>query len=137
MRIIIDGFVQAQERPRFARRGRGVHTYDPPKSASYKKYVSLIAKRQVKKPFDEAIEVNILVYREPPKSWSKKKKREALEGKVKPETRPDVDNYVKSILDGLNEIAFTDDSLICRLSAEKRYGKKGMAVVEIKPMDPI
>ena len=36
-----------------------------------------------------------------PQSWSKKKQKMALSGEVKPTTSPDIDNYLKSVLDGM------------------------------------
>ena len=38
-----------------------------------------------------------------------------------PITRPDLDNYLKSIMDGLNNIIWKDDSCICHVDAKKFY----------------
>lgn len=137
-KIIIDGNVQAQERPRFSNRNNVFRTYDPPKSREYKKLVAFQAKRQIKRPFEVPCSVRIRVYREIPKSWSEAKKQQAHEGKILPKTTPDLDNYVKSILDGLNRVAFVDDSLICSLHAYKRYGtpRAEIEIVEIKGKRP-
>ena len=35
--------------------------------------------------------------------------------------RPDVDNLLKSVLDGLNGIVYNDDSQIVRIEADKAY----------------
>lgn len=91
------------------------------------------AKKQIDEPFDESIAIKIAVYREVPKKWSLKRIGEALDGNILPKTRPDLDNYLKAILDGLSGIAFTDDNLICRIEAEKWYGKP-RAEIEITPM---
>lgn len=39
-----------------------------------------------------------------------------------PTVKPDADNIAKSILDSLNNIAFTDDSHVIELSVRKLYG---------------
>lgn len=111
-----------------------MRTYDPPESRKYKKRVEQSARLVCDEPIDVPVELDVVVYREPPKSWSKKKKKEALDGLIVPETRPDLDNYLKSILDGLNEVAFTDDNLVCRIVAEKRYGEE-KAIIEIRELD--
>jgi len=51
------------------------------------------------------------------KPKSAPKKREIL-----PTTRPDIDNYIKLVLDSLNGYAFDDDSQIIELHASKVYG---------------
>jgi len=35
--------------------------------------------------------------------------------------RPDIDNLAKSVIDGLNDIAFRDDGQIAMLHIQKRY----------------
>jgi Holliday junction resolvase RusA-like endonuclease len=45
-------------------------------------------------------------------------------------TRPDIDNVIKIILDGMNEAAYLDDQQVHMISAEKRYGD--LARVEIR-----
>ena len=50
-----------------------------------------------------------------------KKKRESLIGQ--PHTKkPDCDNVDKSVLDGINGIAYEDDRQVCDLHTIKRYG---------------
>ena len=55
-----------------------------------------------------------------PDSWSQKKRSAML---YKPHTqRPDLDNYVKALLDG----CYAEDSTVWRLSAEKRWHTRGL-----------
>ena len=53
---------------------------------------------------DAYVVANILAYFEPPKSISKKKRAEMLEGKIWPAKKPDSDNIAKVVLDALNGI---------------------------------
>ncbi|MGL5753003.1 MAG: RusA family crossover junction endodeoxyribonuclease [Paraclostridium sp.] len=80
---------------------------------------------------DSYINVNIKFKFAVPKSYSKKKRQEALEGKIRP-TKADIDNYIKSVLDGLNAKAFKDDRYISKISAEKIYAEESCIEVIIE-----
>ena len=46
-------------------------------------------------------------------------------------TKPDVDNILKAILDGLNGVAYNDDKQVIKLSIEKFYDDDDCVVVNI------
>ena len=66
--------------------------------------------------------VSVEVMVKPPKSWSKAKTKNALGGLIAP-GRPDIDNYLKAVLDGCNGVAFLDDSQVVAVYATKRYAE--------------
>ena len=72
---------------------------------------------------DSYIRIRMKFKFEIPKSYSKKKRIEALEGKIRP-TKADIDNYIKSVLDGLNKKAFKDDRYVYAVLAEKEYSEE-------------
>ena len=72
---------------------------------------------------DSYIRIRMKFKFEVPKSYSKKKRIEALEGKIRP-TKADIDNYIKSVLDGLNGRAFKDDRYVYAVLAEKEYSEE-------------
>ena len=72
---------------------------------------------------DSYIRIRMKFKFEIPKSYSKKKRIEALEGKIRP-TKADIDNYIKSVLDGLNGMAFNDDRYVYAVLAEKEYSEE-------------
>lgn len=80
---------------------------------------------------DSYIRIRMKFKFEVPKSYSKKKRIEALEGKIKP-TKADIDNYIKSVLDGLNGKAFKDDRYIYAILAEKEYAEEASIEVTIE-----
>lgn len=80
---------------------------------------------------DSYIRIKIRFKFEVPRSYSKKKRNEALEGKLRP-TKGDIDNYIKSVLDGLNGKAFKDDRYIYGLLAEKEYAEEACIEVTIE-----
>ena len=80
---------------------------------------------------DSYIRIRMKFKFEVPKSYSKKKRIEALEGKIRP-TKADIDNYIKSVLDGLNGKAFKDDRYIYAILAEKEYSEEAGIEVTIE-----
>jgi Holliday junction resolvase RusA-like endonuclease len=64
-----------------------------------------------------------------PPSYTKKQREAALGGSVYP--RFDLDNAVKSCLDAMNGIVFTDDRQVTALSVSKRYGLQDEVIVEV------
>ena len=80
---------------------------------------------------DEYIKIKMKFKFEVPKSYSKKKRIEALEGKIRP-TKADIDNYIKSVLDGLNKKAFKDDRYVYAVLAEKEYSEEAGIEVSIE-----
>ena len=124
----IPGPAQAKQRPRMnIRTGR---IYTP--SATHK-YEKLVKESYGDNPCfeNQFINIKILFKFEVPKSYSKKERAEALTGNLKP-TKGDIDNYIKSVLDGLNKVAFLDDRYICSITAEKIFAEESETIVEIK-----
>lgn len=57
----------------------------------------------------------------PPKSVSKKRTIDMLDGRELPLKKPDVDNIVKVVADALNGVAYHDDTQIALVVAKKAY----------------
>ena len=55
-----------------------------------------------------------------------------LSGEIKPTKKPDIDNITKCILDGLNGVAYRDDTQVVEVSAKKIYAEKAEVKVEIE-----
>lgn len=110
-------------RPRFTKSG---HTYTPKATREFEAAVrfAFMSSTCEKLPVyakDVPIIVEALFGKSVPKGLSKKKTAMYLSGQVSPVRRPDLDNYLKAVLDGLNGCAFEDDSQIIRTIAEKLY----------------
>ncbi len=117
----------AQGRPRFSRQGGFVKTYDPIKSKAYKALIRLLQPLLAKpgfRQFENPCRVHLLICRAIPSGFSQKKRKEAIEAKIRPTTRPDTDNYIKGILDALNGTVLKDDSIVCEINAGKIYSDK-------------
>jgi len=133
IRFEIPGEAQAQMRPRATTINGQVRMYDHKKSRDYKTYVQEIAAYHMPStPIEGPIEMRVTIYKEVLKSFSKKKRQEALDGIHLPVTRPDVDNLAKTFMDALNGMAYKDDSQIVTLIAEKRYAEEPYVFIEIQ-----
>ncbi len=106
-------------RPRLGKYG----TYTPTKTANYETLVKWTFANVFKesKPIEGAVKAKITAVFSIPKSYSKKKRIEALT-KVDYTHKPDCDNIAKIILDSLNGLAYKDDSQISCLLVLKDYG---------------
>ncbi len=123
----------AQGRPKFARIGNHVSAYDPAKSRSYKAIVRDEAiKYKPDKPLEGPLALSVMVYKSIPKSLSKKRTQQALEGELRPITKPDLDNVIKGIKDSLKGIIWRDDSQVIALQAGKWYSDRPRVEVTIK-----
>jgi Holliday junction resolvase RusA-like endonuclease len=58
--------------------------------------------------------------------------KEAIENKIFPLSKPDVDNCAKSILDALNKVAYNDDKQIVSLTVTKEYDLQDSVMVSIE-----
>jgi len=118
----IPGPIVAKARPRVTSRGGKPRAYTPKKSADFEKVVADSCPLET--PIEGAIDLRVNMYLLVPQSWSKTKTTEAAMGHIKPTSRPDIDNYLKAIMDGLNGVAYLDDSQIVRVSMTKEYARR-------------
>lgn len=139
--FIVPGIPHAQGRPRAGKikygnkKGQTV-LYDPKESKEYKQYVALIAKQYAPKiPYDGPLSVRLKIYRQIPKSTSKKDRALYIEGIKRPVVKPDTDNYAKSVLDACNGIIFKDDSQVTDLFASKYYSDNPRIEIDIQELD--
>lgn len=77
------------------------------------------------------LDVRIFAFYGIPKSVSKKKRQEMIEGKIRPVKKPDFDNIAKVICDSLNGIAYRDDAMIVDGMFRKYYSEQPRVEVKI------
>jgi len=120
----IPGAPRGKGRPKFARRGDFVMTYTDDKTSSYENLVTLACREVMagRPPIEGPVWLQVNATFAIPASASKGKKLEMIMGRVVPTKKPDLDNIVKAVLDGLNTVAFVDDAQVTHISAAKNYG---------------
>lgn len=128
----ISGEPMGKQRPKFSSADGFIRTYTPAKTINYEQWVKLCYKQANGEYFGE-VPLYILVdaYFEIPKSFSKKKRQEALTGQIRPTKKPDADNILKIICDSLNGMAYKDDKQIVWASVHKHYGEQPKVIVSI------
>ena len=86
-------------------------------------------------PLDTPIALSVRVYKTIPVSWSKAKRQQAESKDLRPVGKPDLDNYIKAIMDAGNGILWADDSQVCELHSIKAYGSPRIevTVMELLP----
>jgi Holliday junction resolvase RusA-like endonuclease len=67
-----------------------------------------------------------------PKSFSKQKRKDALEGVIKPMKTPDADNCAKCFLDSMNQVVYLDDKQVVNLHVTKVWSDIGAVDVMVK-----
>lgn len=119
----VEGTPVPKGRPRFARRGSFVQTYTDSKTLTYEQIVGLAAKQAMgsSDPIEVAISLYLYIRLPVPKSYSKKATKDCLSGLVRPTKKSDIDNFSKSLMDGMNGIVYKDDSQVVDLHVKKIY----------------
>ena len=129
----IAGEPMGKQRPKFARVGNFTRTYTPKETVNYENWVKLCYKNFGGEHFGSVpLKVQITAKFPIPKSFSKKKHEQAVDGELRPTIKPDCDNIAKIICDALNGIAYDDDKQIIELVVIKNYAEKPSVVVRIE-----
>lgn len=127
------GEPMGKQRPKFARVGNFTRTYTPKETVNYENLVKLSYQNIGGENFgDIPLKVQITAKYPIPKSFSKKKHEMAVDGELRPTTKPDCDNIAKIICDALNGIAYDDDKQIVELVVIKNYAEKPRVIVRIE-----
>lgn len=98
-----------------------VMTYTPARTRNTEIAIQLLIRQAVMEkldncffPADVPLRLIAIFYRIPPKHLKK--------NITKPITRPDVDNYMKTLCDAMQKFLFLDDSQITTALIKKRFG---------------
>ena len=117
--------VSGKGRPRFARKGTFVKTYTDAKTLTYEKSIQTYAKQAMgsTSPLIGAVAAYLHIGIPIPPSYSKTRQKACIEGIERPTKKPDIDNIVKAVLDGMNGIVYLDDKQVVDLHLTKVYSE--------------
>lgn len=131
MRFIVPGQPVGKARARTVLNRGKVHSFTPAKTANFENLVRLefTEKYPGHVPVEGPISMTIRAYFEPPKYM----KFKTVPAEQTPHAkRPDADNVYKAVADGLNGIAYRDDSQIATATIEKRYSLTPRTEIEVR-----
>jgi Holliday junction resolvase RusA-like endonuclease len=131
----IPGDPRGKGRPKFARRGAFTTTYTDDKTAAYENLVALAARDVMQRQGQALMEgpVSVLVYCgfRVPASTAKSRVGQMLQHLILPLKKPDADNVAKAVLDGLNGVAYLDDTQVTDLTVIRRFDERPRVVVRL------
>ena len=125
--VTVDGVPESYARER---KGRGKHFYNP-KSKEMDKFKINVLKgltkyqrediNRIKNIDDIYISLDVKYYLPIQKASSIKDTILKEKGIIKPNSRPDLDNYDKFLLDSLHDVFYKDDAVVTSISSKKLY----------------
>lgn len=117
----IMGIPQGQGRPRFARIGQHVTTYDSKQDKANKGNIraQLVANKPVYMP--GPVSLTMTFYMPRPKLHYNAKGEKKISAPTFHTARPDLDNLTKAVMDAAKGVLWQDDSQVCMQSAVKYY----------------
>ena len=113
IRVTVPGRPVPKGRPRLGVQGRKAFIYTPAETKAYEQVVGLCANLATAEPLEGPVILSATLY-------------------IRRGRRGDLDNYLKSICDGLNEVAWKDDRQVVRIEAEIKRCSRGDERVEIE-----
>jgi Holliday junction resolvase RusA-like endonuclease len=135
MVFVIKGEPKGKGRPRFTKTGR---VYTPAETSRYEELVRLSYLNMANGyKFTSPVRVTIKAFCKPPKGKSKKVVEDMLNGRILPTKKPDADNVAKIILDGLNKVAWDDDTQVVEMMVTKRYSEEPLVAVIVEEIDAL
>lgn len=113
----------------------GTIAYSSGSYGKWKDYARMCAAQAVGEriPFQDAVSVEINVYKDVPSAFSNKKRALALQGQLRPITTPDLDNHMKAIADSvLTGVAIRDDKFIVSARIDKWFSDKPRVEITVR-----
>jgi len=134
--FIVPGEAIGKGRPRVSTIGGHARMFTPKKTANYETLIAMAAQQamQGRELIGGPVMMELAIRVAVAASWSKKKTAEALAGDVMPTKKPDADNVLKAICDGINGIVFKDDVQVVNVSLSKRFSDTPGVSVRVIPL---
>jgi len=119
----VEGDPKGKGRPRFSRAGKFTRVYTDKQTLDYEAVIKFFAAQAMGSTdlLETPVSVFLYIRHAVPQSYSKKRNESCLSGFEQPCKKPDIDNIVKTFLDGMNGVIFKDDTQVVDLHVKKVY----------------
>lgn len=134
IRFTVTGKPVGKERPRYSQKTGGFYT--PTKTKIFERHVALSARQCMAKNAkiitSGPARVDVIIYHKIPASYNKQQQADALANVIRPIKTPDVDNVLKCVLDGMQNVIYENDSQVVDARARRYYGLDWSTAVEVE-----
>lgn len=136
VRFTVPGEPQGKGRARIGKVGGFSRLFTPAKTLAYEGLVAQMAQEAmagaalIEGPASVSCELLFSV----PRSASKKARAQMLAGELRPTKKPDADNVLKALCDGMNGVVWRDDVQAVDVRVVKRYAEVPGVVVAVQEL---
>lgn len=132
----VPGQPQGKGRAKIVRIGGFSRMATPQKTVAYEGLIAHEAQQAMagRSLLEGPVNVNVTIECQVPASWSAKKQRMALAHELHPTTKPDTDNVLKAVFDGMNGVVWKDDVQVINVCVAKRYSATPCVRVKAWPL---
>lgn len=127
----VEGNPKGKERPRFT---RGGICYTPKATVDYEKRVRDAYIAAGGELIENPVRIRIEAFYNIPKCTKKSDAILMESSDILPTKKPDIDNIIKIVCDGLNGVAYNDDEQVCIVYCEKRYSHEPQVRVVVQEL---
>ena len=133
VKVVIPGAPRGKERPRHTRTGV---VFTPKSTRDYEKLIAIMGKLAMAGTpiMSGPVRLTVVAAFPIPASYSAKRRAACLMGSERPAKKPDTDNILKALCDGLNGITWKDDAQVVEVSASKTYAEQPSVTAYIEEL---
>lgn len=113
--------------------GRAV-SVNPEENRMFEDTVRSLAVPAFRQPIEGAVQLDVTFIFAPAVSWSKKRRADRI-GQLHVQ-KPDTDNLIKAVKDGLNRIAWRDDAQVAIEHSRKVWGEVAETIITVSEVSP-
>lgn len=136
--FVVPGEPQGKGRARVGTIGGHARMFTPAKTVAYEGLIAHAAQLAMRgaPPIDGDCRLEVDIVCSVPASWSNRKRTQALAGDIRPAKKPDSDNVIKAVCDGVNGVVWRDDVQAVEGSWRKVYGETPGLRVRVASLVP-
>lgn len=132
MKFVVEGKIKGKARPRWSSASGCMYT--PLETKQYENYIAHCFKIAGGKKIEGAVNLTITMLFAIPKNTKKADRELCKFNEILPTKKPDIDNCLKAVMDGLNGVAYEDDKQVTKNYVEKRW-TTGIERLEIEVVE--